>query len=218
MLVWSPIGEKSVAALEPVPRSDTVIFDAYGRVSNPFVFNWMVPGVTRSHGMHQSVWEPLFILNYETNQIEPWLGLSFVPNSDLNVWTLKIRKGIEWSDGQAYNADDIVFTINLLLKDQTQTLNEAANIQQWVKKVEKVDSLTVKFTLKRPNPRFQLDYFSVRVWGNVVILPQHVWENKDPFTFTNFDLNQDWPLGTGPYRFVKANENEFIYDRRDDWW
>ncbi len=218
LLVWSPIGEKSVVALEPVPRSDTVIFDAYGRVANPFVFNWMVPGVTRSNGMHQSVWEPLFILNYETNQIEPWLGLSFVPNSDLNVWTLKIRKGIEWSDGQAYNADDIVFTINLLLKDQTQTLNEAANIQQWVKKVEKVDSLTVKFTLKRPNPRFQLDYFSVRVWGNVVILPQHVWENKDPFTFTNFDLNQDWPLGTGPYRLVKANENEFIYDRRDDWW
>ena len=91
LLVWSPICEQSLAALKRVPRSDTVIFDAYGRIANPFVFNWMVPGVTRSHGMHQSVWEPLFILNYETNQIEPWLGISFVPNSDLNVWTLKFR-------------------------------------------------------------------------------------------------------------------------------
>ena len=162
-------------ALKTVSRTDTVIFDAYGRVANPFVFNWMVPGVTRSHGMHQSVWEPLFILNYETNQIEPWLGLSFVPNSKLDIWTLKIRDEVKWADGEAYNADDIVFTINLLLKDETQTLGEAANMQQWVKQVEKIDSLTVQFTLKTPNPRFQLDYFSVRVWGNVVILPQHIW-------------------------------------------
>ena len=68
---------RSALALKPVNRADTVIFDAYGRIANPYIFNWMVPGATRSHGMHQSVWEPLFILNYETDEIEPWLGLSF---------------------------------------------------------------------------------------------------------------------------------------------
>ncbi len=25
-------------------------------------------------------------------------------------------------------------------------------------------------------------------------------------------------MGTGPYRLVQARENDFIYDRRDDWW
>jgi len=208
----------SALALKPVDRADTVIFDAYGRIANPYIFNWMVPGATRSHGMHQSVWEPLFILNYETDEIEPWLGLSFTSNDQLDVWTLKIRDGVKWADGEAYDADDIVFTIDLLLNDETLSLGEAANMQQWIDNVEKIDPLTVQFNLKAPNPRFQLDYFSVRVWGNVVILPQHVWQDKDPFTFDNFDLSRGWPLGTGPYRLVQATETEFLYDRREDWW
>jgi len=48
-----------------------------------------------------------------------------------------------------------------------------------VKSVEKVDDLTVQFNLNRPNPRFQLDYFSVRIWGSVSIVPEHIWKDQD---------------------------------------
>ena len=88
LLVWSPICEQSLAALKRVPRSDTVIFDAYGRIANPFVFNWMVPGVTRSHGMHQSVWEPLFILNYyNAPQLIQGLMFCYALNTAI-VWVI----------------------------------------------------------------------------------------------------------------------------------
>lgn len=204
---------------QEVAREDTVIFDVDGaQISSPTVFNWMVPGTSRNQGMHQAVWEPLFILNYETGEIQPWLGESFTANETLDVWTLKLRDGIKWSDGEAFNADDVVFTVNLLLGDETRTLGEAANMQQWVESVEKVDDLTIVFNLKAPNPRYQLDYWSVRIWGGPIILPQHVWEGQDPFTFTNYDPEKGWPLGTGPYKLVSVNETEAIYDRRDDWW
>ena len=48
-------------------------------------------------------------------------------------------------------------------------------MQQWVKRVEKTGLLTVRFDLKSPNPRFKLDYFSVRVGSSMVILPEHIW-------------------------------------------
>ena len=207
-----------VVALKNVPREDTVIFDAYGKMANPRNFNWMVPGTSRSQGMHQTVWEPLFILNYETTQIEPFLGRSFTSNDNMDIWTLKIRKDVTWADGEVFDADDIIFTIDTLLKDGTKTLAEAANMQQWIADIKKIDDSTVQFGLKSPNPRFQLDYFSVRVWGNVVILPEHIWKDKDPFTFDFYDPSKGWPFGTGPYQLVNANENEFVYDRRDDWW
>jgi peptide/nickel transport system substrate-binding protein len=209
----------TVTAQQGLPRERTVIFDIDGGlVQSPHNFNWMVPGTNRNQGMHQSVWEPLFILNYETGEVQPYLGTSFTPNDAMDVWTLKIREGVKWADGEAFNADDVVFTIELLLGDETQSLAEAANMHQWVESVEKIDDLTVEFNLTAPNPRFQLDYFSVRIWGSVVMLPEHVWAGKDPFTFENYDPAQGWPLGTGAYKLRSASENEFVYERRDDWW
>ena len=202
-----------------VSRENTVIFDIDGgNIADPFNFNWMVPGTARQQGMHQCVWEPLFILNYETGEIEPWLGESFVADQSLKTWTLKIREGVTWADGEAFDADDIVFTIQTLLNDETQSLSDAANMQQWVDSIERIDGLTVQFNLKSPNPRFQLDHFSVKVWGGPIILPQHIWQGKDPFTFTFYNREKGWPFGTGAYKLVQATENEFTYDRRDTWW
>ena len=205
-------------SMDNISRQNTVVFDASWIIANPLNFNCLVPGVRRSQGMHQAVWEPLFILNYETGEIESWLGKSFVPNPNLDIWTLTIRRGVLWADGETFNADDVVMTINLLLNDESQSLNDAANMQQWVDSVQRIDDLTVQFNLRGPNPRFQLDYFSVRVGGSIVILPEHVWKDKDPFTFDFYDPENGWPLGTGPYQLVKASENEFVYDRCETWW
>ncbi|MAG82828.1 ABC transporter substrate-binding protein, partial [Candidatus Poribacteria bacterium] len=131
---------------------------------------------------------------------------------------MKIRDGVTWADGEAFDADDIVFTIQTLLNDETQSLSDAANIQQWVDSIERIDGLTIQFNLKSPNPRFQLDHFSVKVWGGPIILPQHIWQGKDPFTFTFYNREKGWPFGTGAYKLVQATENEFTYDRRDTWW
>lgn len=207
------------AVAQDVAREDTVIFDIDASdVPNPNNFNWLVPGTNRNQGAHQAMWEPLFILNYESGEIQPWLGTSFDANETQDVWTLHLREGVKWSDGEDFNADDVVFTINMLLGDATATLAEAANMQQWVTSVEKIDDLTVQFNLTRPNPRFQLDYFSVRIWGSVLIMPEHIWAGQDPFTFTFYDAEKGWPIGTGPYTLTLAESNRFVWDRNDAWW
>jgi len=78
--------------------------------------------------------------------------------------------------------------------------------------------LTVQFVLNQPNPRFQLDYWSVKIWGSPPILPEHIWKDKDPLTFKFYDPEKNWPVATGPYRLESVSETEFVYVRRDDWW
>lgn len=206
-------------AAQEITREETVIFDIDGgRVENPELWNPYVPGNRRDHGFHQAMMEPLFILNYETGEYTPWLGESMTANETLDVWTLKLRSGVEWSDGVPFTADDVVFTIEMLLKPENLTLSDAGSMQNWVKSVTKVDDLTVEFALTDVNPRFQLDYFSVRIWGGVNISPKHIWEGQDPMTFTNYDPEKGWPVYTGPYTLESVSNTEFGYVRNDNWW
>jgi len=211
------------AAAQDVAREDTVIFDIdgpAGPVANFDQMSYLLPDSRRPYGLHQSVLEPLFILNYETGEIMPWLAESMTVNDSLDVWTLTLREGAEWADGEAFNADDVIYTIELLLNDETSSLTGASNVQTWVESVEGIDSLTVQFNLKQPNPLFQLNFFSVRIWGGISILPEHVWnsDDVDPYTWKYFDLEKGYPLGTGPYVLTAANETTWTYDRNDDWW
>ena len=206
-------------AVGAVDRAKTVIFDIDGgRVVAPDAWNPFVPGHRRDHGFHQAIMEPMFILNYQTGQLEPWLGESFTANETLDVWTLKLRDGIKWSDGEDFNADDVVFTMNMLLGNEEKTLGDAATQQKWVKAVEKKDDLTIEFQLNAPNPRYQLDYWSVKIWGSLNVMPEHIWKGQDPLTFKNYDPAKGWPVGTGPYKLESISETEFTYVRDPNWW
>jgi peptide/nickel transport system substrate-binding protein len=198
-------------------RRKTVIFDiGGGRVPNPESWNPYIPGAREDMGLHQSMMEPLFILNYETGEIMSWLAESYEQNEAADVWTIKLREGIEWSDGVPMTADDVVFTVNMLLA--YPDLDMAGEMVTWVESVEKVDNLTTQFNLTGPNPRFILDHYAAKIYGRHNIMPKHIWEDQDPITFTNYDPDKGWPVFTGPYLLESATETEFIFVRNDDWW
>lgn len=208
------------SSLDSVTRKNTVIFDMdTGPIASPStVMNPYSEGNAMSHGLEQCCIEPLFILDYGSGKIQPWLGTSFTHNKALDVWTLKLRKGVKWSDGKDFTAADVVFTINML-KHGSNLLNMwALPIQEWVRTVEKVDDLTVRFHLTKPNPRFQLDYFSVKIVHSLWIVPEHIWKGKDPLKFNYYDPAKGWPVFTGPYKLARATPNEFIYERNPHWW
>ena len=201
-------------------RRSTVFFDLDGGpVTDPELWNPFMPGRRLVHGFHQVLMEPLFILNYETGEIEPWLGQSMTPDETFDAWTLKLRPGVKWSDGEDFNADDVVFSIKMLLETiPNYAYVYSDDMKNWVKSVEKVDDLTVQFNMRRPNTRLQLDFFSVRIWTNPNIVPEHIWRDKDPLTFKNYDSEKGWPVFTGPYKLADISETEFIYVRDENWW
>ena len=88
------------AMAQDVAREDTAIFDRDGRVGpqpNFDNYNPYVPNNLGNGGLGQAVYEPLAILNYETGEIMPWLAASSSSNDSLDVWTLHLREGAEWS-------------------------------------------------------------------------------------------------------------------------
>lgn len=189
-------------------------------VSRPFAdptnYNIYAPGFDRSRtGMGAMVHEYLFYLNLETGDYIPWLAESYAYNEDYTAITVKLRDGIKWSDGEAFTADDIVFTYTMLRDNPGLTWANEAN--KAVASVEKIDDLTAQFNLTAPNPRLHLvreAFPAVPVWSGITIQPEHIWSGvADPVSFKN-----DPPIGTGPYVLENATESAFTYTRRDDWW
>ena len=203
----------SGAMAQNVAREDTVIFDLDRTISDPENFNWFTPGTKRMHGAHQTMWEPLFILNYGTGDVEPWLATGFEANETNDVFTISLREGVEWSDGEVFDADDVVFTVEMALGNEELSSREAATIRAQVASVTKIDDLTVEFTLNAPNPRFIVENFGVRIFGSFLIMPEHIWNGQNPATFTFFP-----PIGTGPYTYTSSATNRAIWDRNEEWW
>lgn len=232
-LTGSPVPTPA-RSLKPVPRDRTFISvgvggEAPGRFTDVDLQNPFVHGITRSG--YQVVMEPLFYYNpYHTattcgpadvptcNRGEiPWLAVYYAYNADYTSAVINLREGVTWSDGTPFTAHDVVFTIEML-KSSAPDLTWSIDMRHWVASVVALDNHTVEFTLTAPNPRFIFDYFMFHEDFGIQIVPEHVFRGRNPKTFNNFDLARGWPVVTGPYRLVYADEHQKVWDRRDDWW
>jgi peptide/nickel transport system substrate-binding protein len=216
-------GNGAPASLKQVPRNRTFISDCLpdacaGQFKDFDSFHPFQPGATTTTG-YNFLYEPLYFYNAysEEGDITPWIAESHAFNDDYTEVTIKIRLGVEWSDGQPWTAHDLVFTINML-KANEPVLLFSVDMKKWVKEAVAVDGLTARITLNEPNPRFVFSYFTANFDNGIPIVPKHIWEGKDAETFSNMDIGKGWPVLTGPYRLVLSTPEQRIYDRRDDWW
>ncbi len=201
-----------------VAREKTLIFENIeGRVSEPGNQNPYSNSQYLDWGLWQANQESLFYYNYETKEIMPWQASGYSYNEDFTELTINLRDGVKWQDGEAFTADDVIFTINML--KENPELRYSSDMNEWVASVEKVDDLTVKFVLTGPKPSFLNDYFVNEVWDTVPIAPEHIWSQvEDVVNFKNYDLEKGLPMGTGPYKLVRSTETEQVYDRCETWW
>ena len=217
-------GDEGGYVLKKVPRNRTLIMDCAeanscsGQIQDYNSFNPFIPGSISRIGFN-FLYEPLYFFNaYEENsELIPWIAESHRFNEDYTELVVKIRPGVEWSDGHPWSAHDFVFTINMLV-EHTPQLVYSTDMATWVEEAVALDSLTARVTLKAPNPRFLFSYFVHSGDQGCPIVPKHIWEDKDPLTFANFDLQKGWPVLTGPYRIARSEPAQRIWDLREGWW
>ena len=201
-------------------RTDTVVFELSTPIDDPKNFNWFFPGVRRRQGAHQAMFEPLFLFNYRTGALEPWLAKSITPNATQDVWTLELRDDVKWSDGKPFTADDVQYTAETVLRsDFVPDAAEAVSFRSQVKSpIKVVTPHKVEFTLINPNPRFALDKFGGTMFGSFLIMPKHIWLKQDPTDFAFYTANFSTPVGTGPYKLKESDKTHTLWVRDDNWW
>lgn len=93
--------------------------------------------------------DSLLYWDYTWQTIVPNIARDFELSGDFMVTTLHLRRGMKWSDGEPFTADDILFwRDDISLNDE---LSGGSSVLQDVT-VEKVDDYTVRYTSKAPNP------------------------------------------------------------------
>ena len=131
----------------------------------------------------------LIHINRATQQTEPALAKSWAVSRDGRVFTLKLRRGLRFSDGQPFDADDVTFSFQLYLDEKIHSPQRDLLIVGGKPiEVTKVDAHTVRFTLAQPYAAAE------RLFDSLPMLPRHLLEK--PYQAGTFA--QAWPVGVPP--------------------
>jgi peptide/nickel transport system substrate-binding protein len=149
------------------------------------------------------IYEPLFFINKTaTDDPKPLLGTEYAWNAEGTELSVTLREGVKWSDGETFDADDVVFTYQLLL--DTPGINGTG----FDGAVAKVDATHVTFTWDEPAFTKGPDVLSSNV-----IVPEHVWKDIDP----EADVLEE-PVGTGAYVLADFKGQAYTLEANADYW
>jgi peptide/nickel transport system substrate-binding protein len=204
----SAVKGKSVA-LDTYPRGQTLYTS--GTMYGPPV-NWNPLAVgSFATGTLGLVYEPLFLYDPLADKFIPWLAKSGTWNSPTS-YTLTLRSGVTWSDGQPLTANDVVFTINL----GKQTAVPYHSIWTFVKSVSAVNTSTVQVTFSKPAYQEWNSFLYGSDGGSSPILPAHIWSSV-PASQVVTEANKN-PVGTGAYTVAAATQQSEVLQRNPKWW
>ena len=163
------------------PRNQTLIVESQTPTDVPGQFNSYMMGTQMGFGIHQlmsaHLWEMDTVSGEQFGEVAEGMPES---NEDFTEHIVKIRQGIKWSDGEDLNADDVVFTFNMIMDNPGIGVSGYANTV--FASVEKVDDYTVKFVTNESFPRLALR-FGVTVWGtDYRIVPEHIYSTVEDVT------------------------------------
>jgi len=121
---------------------------------------------------------------------------SYEISEDNTLYTVYLRKGVLWHDGEELKSDDIFFTINLI-SDPSYKSPTRSNWQGIETNI--IDDYAISFKLQSPYAGFLHNL----TFG---ILPKHIWETVSADKFSLTDLNIQ-PIGSGPYKFSSIQKD-----------
>jgi peptide/nickel transport system substrate-binding protein len=205
-----PMAGKSLLPVD-VPRDDLFVADQIFRYAPAGQYNLHIPSGTTPH-RHALMMETFWLRDQETGKrMYDCAKSDPVYNADFTTMQVDLRDNLKWSDGTAFTADDVVYTIETIKANDKLSWNPDMNL--WVDKIEKKSDTSVLFTLKKANPRFHT-LFEAR-WNGVYMMPKHQLEKEsDLATFKN-----EKPVVLGAYLPIKFDPNGFweLFQIRDDW-
>jgi peptide/nickel transport system substrate-binding protein len=160
----------------------------------------------------------LIHINRYTQKPEAALASSWAVSDDGRTFTVHLRRGLRFSDGHPFDADDVLFTFRAYLDERIHAPQRDLLIVGGKPiSVRKADPYTVIFTLAEPYA------VAERLFDGVAILPRHLLEG----TYAEGKLALAWNLNTpptkiaglGPFRVQRYNPGQrIVLERNPFYW
>ncbi len=220
VLALTVIGTASAEELDRKVASDVYFEDIgeYGGTytlsfnSAPQTFNYYgaVDWVTFS--VMTNILDSLTEENPVTQEVEPGLASDWEVKDNGETVILNLREGVKWSDGEPFDADDVIFTMENLTLNPNAEANEVARftIEGEVVEFSKIDDKTVRADLPAPYGPF------IRILSQAPIAPEHKLaeyvDEENPGAINEAwgtDVDPDEIVGTGPFVL-----SDYVVDQR----
>jgi peptide/nickel transport system substrate-binding protein len=135
--------------------------------------------------VYANVFEGLTRIN-RNGEVKPALAERWTISDDQIEYTFFLQKGVKFHDGQAFDADDVVFSLDRARSKDSVNAQKA--LFGPIVDVKKKDAHTVIVTLSQPTGSFLFNMG----WGDAVMVDA-----------ASADKNKSNPIGTGPFKFKR---------------
>ncbi|MGD0408151.1 MAG: ABC transporter substrate-binding protein [Candidatus Limnocylindrales bacterium] len=185
------------------PRAQT-LYTSGKQWGAPSTWNPLDPNAAM--GVVGLQYETLFLYDPIKDVYTPWLASGGSWDSTNTTYTINVRQGVTWSDGSAFTAADVAFSINLY---QNTTLG--SDLFTFVKAVTASgNNVVVTFQGTPAYQEWMQDLYQMPM------VPAAIWtqyNNENIFKF----LNQNG-VGTGPYMYKTAAQDRMVWVKNPNWW
>jgi len=154
---------------------------------------------------YQSIFDKLVDTD-ERLTVVPMLATSWTASPDGRVVTFKLRQGVKFHDGTAFNAEAVRVNFDRMLDPKFPPIRKAE--MRPVQRVVVADPYTVQVVMERP--------YSPLLYA----LTDRAGMMLSPAALAKEGMNiAQHPVGTGPFRFVERVPNDhIIFERNPDYW
>jgi peptide/nickel transport system substrate-binding protein len=151
----------------------------------------------------------LVSINRVSQQCEPSLAKSWTVSKDGREFIVELRRGLRFSDGHAFDADDVVFTFQVYLDEAVHSpQRDLLVVGGQPLAVDRLDSYRVRFRLAQPYAAAE------RIFDSVAILPRHLlyqaWSEGKLAEAWNLNSPPSAIAGLGPFRLKEYHPGERI--------
>ena len=188
-------GSSTPAASTTTAAKDSITIAIYQDIKTLDPHN---SGMTIDKVVYQNVFDCL--LNLYNGEYEKILAEDYKISEDGTEYTVTLKKGIKFHNGEELKASDVVFSM-----ERAKTSTNLASYTACIESVTATDDYTVVFKLAAPNVPFLMSV--------IAFVP--IMNEKATTEATDVNYN---PVGTGPYKFVSyATGQNIKLTRNDDW-
>ncbi|MCO5220339.1 MAG: ABC transporter substrate-binding protein [Thermomicrobiales bacterium] len=160
---------------------------------------------------YEKYFSKLMLYTPDFSEIQGELAESWELNEDATQYTIHLRDGVLWHDGEPFTAADVKFTIETAAHPDSASYIGAKFVG--VTSIETPDDLTVILNLDEGNVTL-LDAFTF-----LVMLPEHALADISPADLTTSSWWLDNPIGTGPFKWKAYEPGQYIeLEAFEDYW